>query len=116
MHLTSDIEEKILPGLSNQTRKKQPNSRNCFVCGVENTYGLNLSFYSTKLGEVTVETVVPDRFQGYPGVVHGGIVASLVDEVLGRAHMGEDPRVSRRFQSDGLAQSETDRQRLLSVS
>ena len=69
---------------------KQPNSRHCFVCGVENDFGLKLDFYQTTLGEVIVETVVPERYQGYPGIVHGGVVASLVDEVLGRVHMGTD--------------------------
>ena len=72
----------------------QPNSRHCFVCGIENDHGLHLRFYETGNGEVTVETTVPDQFQGYPGIVHGGIVASLVDEALGRVHMGpaDDPR------------------------
>ena len=70
---------------------KLPNSRHCFVCGVENQHGLHLEFYETELGEVVVDYVVPDHFQGYPGIVHGGIVASLVDEVLGRVHMGNDP-------------------------
>ena len=72
----------------------QPNSRHCFVCGVENKYGLHLRFYDTTEGEVIVETTVPEQFQGYPGIVHGGIVASLVDEALGRVHMGSpnDPR------------------------
>lgn len=69
---------------------KQPNSQHCFVCGVENEFGLKLDFYQTDLGEVVVDTIIPDRYQGYPGVVHGGIVASMVDEVLGRVHMGED--------------------------
>lgn len=73
------------------SNKKQPNSRHCFVCGVENPTGLQLDFYETETGDVIVETVVPDRFQGYPGVVHGGIVASMVDEALGRVHMGSDP-------------------------
>ena len=74
--------------------KKQPNSRDCFVCGVENKYGLHLKFYETEPGEVVVNYVVPEYFQGYEGVVHGGIIASLVDEVLGRVHMGshEDTR------------------------
>ena len=27
-------------------------------------------------------------FQGYPGVVHGGIIASMMDEVMGRVFMG----------------------------
>jgi acyl-coenzyme A thioesterase PaaI-like protein len=75
--------------------KLQPNSRHCFVCGVENKFGLHLKFYETAPGEVTIETEVPDHFQGYPGVVHGGIVASLVDEALGRAHMGSDPKNPR---------------------
>ena len=72
----------------------QPNSRQCFVCGLENEHGLHLRFYETAEGEVTVQTTVPDHFQGYPGIVHGGIVASLVDEALGRVHMGsaDDPR------------------------
>lgn len=75
-------------------RNLQPNSRHCFVCGVENKFGLHLRFFETAEGEVTIETTVPDHFQGYPGIVHGGIVASLVDEALGRAHMGpaDDPR------------------------
>jgi acyl-coenzyme A thioesterase PaaI-like protein len=70
---------------------KQPNSRHCFVCGVENHSGLHLNFYETEPGEVTVTTVIDERFQGYPGVVHGGIVASMLDEVAGRVHMGENP-------------------------
>jgi uncharacterized protein (TIGR00369 family) len=66
----------------------QPNSRHCFVCGLENKMGLHLRFYESAEGQVIVETTVPKQFQGYPGVVHGGIVASLVDEALGRVHMG----------------------------
>ncbi|MEA2008074.1 MAG: PaaI family thioesterase [Chloroflexota bacterium] len=68
--------------------KKQPNSKDCYVCGVDNEHGLHLKFYETEAGEVVVNYTVPDRFQGYSGVVHGGVVASLVDEVLGRVHMG----------------------------
>ena len=70
---------------------KQPNSKHCFVCGRENIYGLKLDFFETSPGEVEVRTTVPDQFQGYPGVVHGGIVAAMLDEVTGRTHMGGDP-------------------------
>lgn len=72
-------------------QKKQANSRHCFVCGLANPYGLKLRFYEIGPGEVTAEYTVPEHFQGYPGVVHGGIVAAMLDEVLGRAHMGGDP-------------------------
>lgn len=69
---------------------KQPNSRHCFVCGLENPSGLKMTFYSLKEGEVQAECTVPEPFQGYPGVVHGGVVASMLDEVTGRAHWGEN--------------------------
>jgi acyl-coenzyme A thioesterase PaaI-like protein len=72
---------------------KQPNSRNCFACGVENPVGMKLKFYETAPGEVTVEHIVPDKYQGYPGVVHGGVVAAILDEVAGRSQMvGNPPR------------------------
>ncbi len=73
---------------------KQPNSRMCFVCGLENPAGLHLHFYETAPGEVTATYTAPEHFQGYPGVLHGGIVATLLDEITGRALMGppENPR------------------------
>ena len=74
---------------------KQPNSKDCFVCGVENEHGLHLEFYETEPGKVEVDYTVPEHFQGYDGIVHGGIVATLVDEVLGRVHMGSDPEQPR---------------------
>ena len=72
----------------------QPNSRHCFVCGIANPVGLHLRFYETAPGEVTVECTLPEQYQGYPGVVHGGIVAAMLDEVSGRSYMGngESPR------------------------
>ncbi len=70
---------------------KQPNSNHCFVCGRENPFGLHLEFYETTPGEVVVEYTVPEQFQGYPGVVHGGVVAAMLDEVTGRVHMGGYP-------------------------
>ncbi len=73
------------------TSKKQPSSKHCFVCGRENAYGLKLNFYETAPGEVMVEYTVPEQYQGYPGVVHGGVVAAMLDEVIGRVHMGADP-------------------------
>jgi acyl-coenzyme A thioesterase PaaI-like protein len=70
---------------------KQANSLNCFVCGITNKFGLQLTFYNTAPGEVTCEYTVPVRYQGYPGVVHGGIVTAMLDEVCGRTYMGGDP-------------------------
>jgi len=70
---------------------RQPNSRNCFICGMENPVGLHLHIFETAPGEVESTYIAPEHFQGYPGVLHGGIVAALLDEISGRAHMGSDP-------------------------
>ena len=72
-------------------RKRQPNSRHCFVCGVENPIGLKLRFDKSANGEVVAECVLGEEYQGYPGVVHGGIVAAMLDEMAGRTQMGGNP-------------------------
>ena len=69
---------------------KQPNSRMCFICGLENPVGLHLHIYETDPGVVETTYTAPDHFQGYPGVLHGGIVAAILDEITARAHMGSD--------------------------
>jgi len=74
---------------------KQPNSRMCFICGLENPVGLHLHIYEIEPGVVESTYFAPEHFQGYPGVLHGGIVAAIIDEVSGRAHMGSDPMTPR---------------------
>jgi acyl-coenzyme A thioesterase PaaI-like protein len=73
--------------MTNKT--KQPNSRHCFVCGLENPVGLKLKIYQAEPGVIETTYTAPEHFQGYPGVLHGGIVASLLDEISGRVHMGD---------------------------
>lgn len=74
---------------------KQPNSKMCFICGLENPIGLHLHIYETEPGVVESTYLAPDHFQGYPGVLHGGIVASIIDEIAGRSLMGSDPMEPR---------------------
>jgi acyl-coenzyme A thioesterase PaaI-like protein len=71
--------------------QKQPNSAECFVCGVDNPFGLKLSFYDAGPGKVTSEYIVSEHFNGYPGVVHGGVVAAMLDETLARAFFSGAP-------------------------
>ncbi|MHA2225254.1 MAG: PaaI family thioesterase [Candidatus Hodarchaeales archaeon] len=52
----------------------------CFGCSKSNVHGLQLSFWPTHHGCIT-ECTVPDYFCGPEGIVHGGIVATLLDEV-----------------------------------
>jgi uncharacterized protein (TIGR00369 family) len=66
---------------------QQPNSAWCFVCGLENPLGLKLVFYETGPDEVSATYSPPQHFQGFPSVLHGGIVASMLDEAGGRVVM-----------------------------
>ncbi|MGD8586988.1 MAG: PaaI family thioesterase [Chloroflexota bacterium] len=70
--------------------KKQPNSDHCFICGRKNPHGLYMTFYDNGQDEVCSEHTVPDAYQSYPGIVHGGIVAAMLDEVVGRVAMIDD--------------------------
>jgi len=56
----------------------------CFVCGVHNPIGLHLSFYDDEEGRVVARWTPGEEHQGYPGVLHGGIAATLLDEAAGR--------------------------------
>ena len=78
-----------------QNSTKQPNSRMCFICGLENPVGLHLHIYETSPGVVESTYVAPEHFQGYPGVLHGGIVGAILDELSGRSLMGSDPMAPR---------------------
>mgnify|MGYP002684960244 CR=1 FL=1 len=64
--------------------KPQATSRMCFVCGRENPVGLHIQFYEDHVAQqVVVPLVIPDAYQGYPGVAHGGVLAAILDEISG---------------------------------
>ncbi len=63
---------------------KQPNSRGCFLCGTENPIGLKLSFYDDGQDRAIAHFTPRDEHQGFPGVLHGGIISALLDEAIGR--------------------------------
>ncbi|MEW6268908.1 MAG: PaaI family thioesterase [Thermodesulfobacteriota bacterium] len=56
-------------------------SGTCFGCGSANHSGLRLEFYETEDG-VEVEYAAPEALAGAPGIVHGGIQATLLDEAM----------------------------------
>ena len=67
---------------------KQPTSRTCFVCGRENDFGLKMAWYNNpETNQVEATVTIGEQFNGYPGIVHGGIVAAILDETAGRAVM-----------------------------
>src|SRR6266851_5332974 len=70
----------------------------CFGCGPLNMEGLRLQFVPGPEGSVA-EFVVPDRYQSWSGMAHGGVVALMLDEAVGWAawHAGH-PGVTGRLQ------------------
>lgn len=58
---------------------------NCFVCGEKNLGGLRLNFEIDKEKQTLKTTFVAGPiFQGYDGVVHGGIISTLLDEAMAK--------------------------------
>ena len=57
----------------------------CFACGEKNTRGLNLKF-SVFPQKRRIETTLTlsTEFQGWKGIVHGGIVTTILDELMGK--------------------------------
>src|ERR1017187_3394289 len=57
----------------------------CFGCGPANPIGLQLEFLLAEDGAAVCLTTVPERFDGHPGYLHGGIIATLLDEAMSKA-------------------------------
>jgi acyl-coenzyme A thioesterase PaaI-like protein len=73
----------------------------CFACGELNEHGLHLELHVDAEGYWTELTLEP-RFQGWESVAHGGIVASILDEVMawsviGRGTWGVTARLNLAF-------------------
>jgi acyl-coenzyme A thioesterase PaaI-like protein len=65
--------------------KKQHISKMCFVCGEKNDYGLHAKFYETDARELVALINPTEQHQGYPGRMHGGIAATILDETIARS-------------------------------
>lgn len=69
---------------------KQHNSRKCLVCGLKNDLGLKASMYELDNGELVSVFKPLEEHQSYPGRLHGGIAAAILDETIGRAILVKD--------------------------
>jgi acyl-coenzyme A thioesterase PaaI-like protein len=70
----------------------------CFGCGEQNPNGLRMHF-EPRDGESVCEFAVPQRYQSWQGIVHGGVVALMLDEAVGWAawHAGR-PSVTGKLE------------------
>lgn len=56
----------------------------CFACGQQNENGLRLQPAAGE-GRAVVHWTPPPHYQGYAGVLHGGVIATLLDEAMAHA-------------------------------
>jgi uncharacterized protein (TIGR00369 family) len=61
----------------------------CFACGELNETGLHLKLQLTP-ARCHVELTLSDRFEGWEGLIHGGILATILDEVMAWALVEQD--------------------------
>jgi uncharacterized protein (TIGR00369 family) len=64
--------------------QKQPNSKMCFACGLQNPIGLKMAFYEDDQHRVVAQFTPREEHEGYPGITHGAIATALLDETMGR--------------------------------
>ncbi len=69
----------------------------CFACGTANYQGLHIKFKEGPTG-ITGSVSIPSRFQSYKDIVHGGIVATMLDAAMVQTlkkRSGKDPFTCR---------------------
>lgn len=65
--------------------KRQKNSRNCIICGMDNQSSVKAPFYEMEDYSIVSIFQFQDIHQSYPQRVHGGLICAMLDELIGRA-------------------------------
>jgi uncharacterized protein (TIGR00369 family) len=75
----------------------------CFACGPANPHGLHMTFL-TDGEEVFSRLTVPDHLRGWNNMVHGGVISTILDEVMSWAaiHLIKSIIVTRTMRVDFL--------------
>ena len=71
--------------------KRQMNSRNCIICGMDNPASVKAPFYEMEDKSIVSIFKFSDIHQSYPQRVHGGMITAMLDELIGRALWIDDP-------------------------
>jgi acyl-coenzyme A thioesterase PaaI-like protein len=86
--LTSDVSRRARPRVADgQAFELAPH--NCFACGTLNEHGLGLAIH-VEPGRSWTELELQPQFEGWEGIAHGGILCTILDEVMAWALVGED--------------------------
>jgi acyl-coenzyme A thioesterase PaaI-like protein len=71
------------------SRRIEVEPHNCFACGTLNAHGLHLELH-TAADRCWTRLTLSDRFEGWEGIAHGGILAAILDEVMAWALVDHD--------------------------
>jgi acyl-coenzyme A thioesterase PaaI-like protein len=82
--LTSESQTLVIDG-----RPLSISAHNCFACGTLNRHGLQLDLH-LETGRSWTDLRLDQRFEGWDGIAHGGIVATILDEVMAWALVASD--------------------------
>src|ERR1700719_812812 len=75
------------PGHGHNTRYIRLQKNNCFGCGKNNPDGMRLKFnYDEERERFVCRFRLAKRYTGPPGHAHGGIIATILDEVMGKVN------------------------------
>ena len=77
------------PGIRFGGGRMEIEPHNCFACGSLNTHGLHLELHAVD-GRCWTELELPARFEGWEGIAHGGIICTILDEVMAWALVEHD--------------------------
>jgi uncharacterized protein (TIGR00369 family) len=87
--------EAVIKAAIGETFSWDDPSNHCFGCSQQNARGLKLRFTRVAQNAVRCDYRAPAEFAGAPGVLHGGLQATLLDEVFGSAaHTAFDDHVA----------------------
>lgn len=68
-----------------QTSTVSGSDANCFGCSQQHSKGLRMLFHAHDDGSLVSHVQLSPEYESYAGVIHGGIVATLLDEAMARA-------------------------------
>jgi uncharacterized protein (TIGR00369 family) len=72
---------------ANTTPKSKALQNHCFACGKNNPHGMRLKFYFDEEARLAFcKFKLARRYQGPPGHAHGGIIATILDEAMGKVN------------------------------
>lgn len=83
--MTSDARVIDVPGVP----KFEVAPHHCFACGTLSEHGMHLEIH-VEPGRAWTDVELEPRFQGWDGIAHGGILCTILDEVMAWSLVGED--------------------------